>query len=255
MVASLGPSRALHPDRRKNGEGSGRGGALCDRSSKVPRFLHGAPGRNRTKGTKTVERLPAGRGDVSPRGLSAIASMAETIAGVARSQYAAGSRPPVVTGRTFSGWRLMPGRPFPRLRVDARLRASAVRPGPYEIPGLHPALALDQDRSSSPADELVLQPARTWFALSGSRRACRGTPFDSPCSRRRPRGRRGSVSCDHASYDRPGVDADPQLETRRRRARRTRRESLAATDVRSRQSPGDPRLERPRAGVHESFLP
>jgi hypothetical protein len=144
---------------------------------------------------------------------------------------------------------------FPRLRVDARLRASAVRPGPYEIPGLHPALALDQDRSSSPADELVLQPARTWFALSGSRRACRGTPFDSPCSRRRPRGRRGSVSCDHASYERPGVDADPQLETRRRRARRTRRESLAATDVGSRQSPGDPRLERPRAGVHESFLP
>src|SRR5258706_8920112 len=44
-----------------------------------------------------------------------------------------------------------------RLRLDASLRSPVARARPHEVPGLHLALALDQDRPSWPADELILQ--------------------------------------------------------------------------------------------------
>ena len=77
------------------------------------------------------------------------------------------------------------------------------------------------------ADELVLQQlVRRARDLDLAGRA-RGTPSGSPCSRRRPRGRRGSASCRSPGDDRPGVDADPQLETRTRRRRSRSQPRLA----------------------------
>src|SRR5437867_5272530 len=100
-----------------------------------------------------------------------------------------------------------------RLRLDSPLRSPVVRPRPHEVPGLHPALALDQDRSPWLADELVLQQlvrlARD-LDLAGRSMGLHPT--------RRVHGVAPAIGeetfrAEHPGDDRTAVAADPQLET------------------------------------------